>query len=301
MDVIKESTRPNYSGLTFRDLEYVVAVADHGSFISAARYCHVAQPSLSVQVRRIEERLNTIVFDRSSRGVSVTRDGRLVVEQMRRALSEGRALLALALRPDAAFHGVLRLSAIRTLAPYLFPRAMPQLRIAFPGVSFMLDEAVGGELLGALAAGDIDAALVSRPPGQQQFASRLIRRERLWMACPQDHPAANEDGPDWPQLPASERLVVDDTECLHQDAVRAAAFADVARASATVEALLYRVAAGEGCALVPALAMRTVEGVVYRSSSPTDRFRELWLAWRTNTVHAATTEELAMCLAGISP
>jgi LysR family hydrogen peroxide-inducible transcriptional activator len=294
-------TRPNYSGLSFRDLEYVVAVADHGSFVRAAKHCHVTQPSLSLQIRRIEERLGSVIFDRSQRGTSVTTVGRLLVEQMRRALSEARALFALAEAPVSAFNGVLRLSAIPSLAPYFFPRALPGLRATFPGVRFVLSDASNEYILRALAAGDIDAGIVSGRPQQRGIVSQLLRNELLWTACPEDHPAAQLGGPGWLQLTATQRIPLDNDECSHGLPVRAG-YADASsRVSMTVDALLYRVAAGEGCALIPAFALRPVEGVVYLPSTRPERHRELWLAWRADTVHVAAMAELATCLAGISP
>jgi|SRR5215813_7130658 len=107
----------NLSGLSLRDLE--LAVADHGSFVRAAEQCHVAQPSLSMQVSKVEARLNTAIFERTTRRLIVTPSGQRVVEQMRRVLVEAQAIFALA--SESPFGGALRLSAISTLGPYVFP------------------------------------------------------------------------------------------------------------------------------------------------------------------------------------
>ncbi|MET0254747.1 MAG: LysR substrate-binding domain-containing protein [Luteibacter sp.] len=301
MELSTAPTRPNFTGLSFRDLEYVVAVADLGSFIRAAQHCHVAQPSLSVQVRRIEERLNTVIFERSPRGVVLTPSGRAVVEQMRRALAEGRALLALAQRSDIPFNGALRLSAVPTIAPYLFPRVLPALRMVFPAVELLLGEATGSDLVAAVVTGDIDAAIVTAPVGQRAVESVSLLREELLMACPAGHPAARDDGPDWHDLPASDRLFLGERDCLREHAARAAGAPADGRPSLTLEALMYRVAAGEGCALVPAFAARETPGVVHRASSRRDRRREWLLVYRTRTPDAAAIADLARCLSAATP
>ena len=191
------SARPNFTGLSFRDIEYVVAVAELGSFARAAESCHVAQPSLSVQVKRIEERLNTTIFERGTRRISVTPAGQPVIEQMRRALAEGRALLALAHRSDAAFNGSLRLSSIPSLAPFYFPRVLPSLQTMSPGVQWLLGEDSGSDLLAMLVSGDVDAVIVTAPVDHRALDSAMLFRETLYMACPEAHPAAHADGPDW--------------------------------------------------------------------------------------------------------
>lgn len=301
MDVTAVSARPNFTGLSFRDLEYVVAVADFGSFIRAAQHCHVAQPSLSVQVRRIEERLNTPIFERSSRGVSLTRTGHAIVGQMRRALAEGRALLALAQHPDIDFGGTLRLSAIATVAPYLFPRVLPDLRTTFPTVEYLLGEGTGNDLLAAVASGDIDAAIVTAPAAYRGVACRPLLHESLLMACPANHDAADDDGPDWHEIPNDFRLFLDERDCLRAHAVRAAGVAAGGQASSSLEGLMYRVAAGEGCTLVPAFSARDMPGVVYRTSNHADRQREWLLACRADTAHSEAIGRLAACLAALTP
>src|SRR5271170_7077755 len=104
----------NLSGISLRDLEYVVAVAEQGSFVKAAEQCHVAQPSLSVQVSKLEARLETVIFERTTRRLLVTSEGRKLIDQMRRVLVEARALLTIASHSDQPFGGALRLSAIAT-------------------------------------------------------------------------------------------------------------------------------------------------------------------------------------------
>src|SRR5580704_17546212 len=127
----------NLSGISLRDLEYVVAVAEHGSFVKAAEQCHVAQPSLSVQVSKLEARLKTVIFERTTRRLIVTPEGQHLVDQMRKILLETRSLLDLASRSDKPFGDTLRLSAISTLGPYYFRHVLHDLRARYPALTLV--------------------------------------------------------------------------------------------------------------------------------------------------------------------
>ncbi|MEI9984153.1 MAG: LysR substrate-binding domain-containing protein [Aliidongia sp.] len=126
-------------------------------------HCHVAQPSLSVQVSKLESRLGTVIFERTTRRLILTSDGHLLIEQMRRVLAEGRALVTLARRSNEPFGGTLRLSAIATLGPYYFPQVLPTLRAQYPNLSLVLGEGRTDALVAALLQGQLDAVLMSTP------------------------------------------------------------------------------------------------------------------------------------------
>jgi len=252
----------NLSGLSLRDLEYVVAVADHGSFVRAAEQCHVAQPSLSMQVSKVEARLNTALFERTTRRLIVTPNGQRVVEQMRRVLVEARAIFALAGESQKPFGAVLRLSAISTLGPYVFPCILRDLRSRYPGLSLVLGEGKTEDLLRALLQGDIDAALVLTHRSETGVTGMPIFREPFVLACPEDHPACAPDGGGWEGLTARERLLLDEGHCLRDQAL--AACSDIApsnRHATSLETLKYMVAAGEGCTLIPIMAANDAIGI----------------------------------------
>jgi LysR family transcriptional regulator, hydrogen peroxide-inducible genes activator len=284
----------NLSGLSLRDLEYVVAVADHGSFVRAAEQCHVAQPSLSVQISKLEARLKTAIFERTTRRLIVTPKGQRLVEQMRRVLVEARAIFALAGESQEPFGGVLRLSAISTLGPYVFPCILRDLRARHPGLSVILGEGKTDDLLKALVQGDLDAALISAHRPEAAVTEMPVFREPLVLACPEDHPACAPGGSGWEGLTARERLLLDEGHCLRDQAL--AACNDVApsnRHATSLETLKYMVAAGEGCTLVPVLAATDVIGIKY-AALPIERYsRMIHLAWRRSDPRVSEFEDLA--------
>jgi len=272
----------NLSGLSLRDLEYVVAIADHGSFVRAAEYCRVAQPSLSAQVRKLETALDMMIFERTTRRVIVTVEGKAFVEQARRVLAEARLLFTIAERSDKPFGGVLRLAAISTLGPYLFPRILPGLRKEYQGVAFALSEGLTSGLVPKLIDGEIDAALLSLPEADVALTSAAIFSEPFLLACPKGHPASRKGGPTWDRLDPEERLLLQEGHCLrNQSLVGCAAPNRSNRLTATsLETLKYMVAAGEGCTLVPALAVSERDAVAYSSLPGTAYSRTVGLAWR---------------------
>jgi LysR family hydrogen peroxide-inducible transcriptional activator len=211
----------NLSGLSLRDLEYVVAIADQGSFVRAAKHCRVAQPSLSAQVRKLEAFLGIVIFERTTRRVIVTAEGRFVIEQARRVLAEARLLFTIARQSDEPFGGSLRLAAIATLGPYLFPRILPGLRKKYPNLSLVLSEGLTSELVPKLIEGEIDAVLLSLPHTDLALAVAPIFSEPFLLACPEGHPATRKGGPTWDGLNANERLLLEEGHCLREQALAA--------------------------------------------------------------------------------
>lgn len=295
-DVGQSSAYGNLAGLSLRDLEYVVAVADLGNFMRAAERCHVTQPSLSVQIRRVETRLDTVIFERTTRGILVTGQGAPLVVQMRKVLVEGRRLLDLALRPERAFGGTLRLSAIATLGPYYFPHVLGDIQKAFPDVLLELGEGKTDDLVQALLRGELDVVLMSAPVTDTQVSCVAIFQEPFRLACRDDHPANTSTGDLWALLEPRERLLLDEGHCLREQAL--AACDDVApdqRQATSLETLRYMVAAGEGCTLMPQLATTQVRGMRYLPL-PDDFARTIVLAWRKSDPRADDFRALARTL-----
>lgn len=291
----------NLSGLSLRDLEYVVAIADHGSFVRAAEHCRVAQPSLSAQVRKLETWLGLVIFERTTRRVIVTAEGKSFVEQARRVLAEARLLFTIAQRSDKPFGGVLRLAAISTLGPYLFPRILPGLRKTYSELVLTLSEGLTGDVLPKLVDGEIDAALVSLPQSDAALASAQVFSEPFLLACPRGHPASRKGGPTWDALDAEERLLLEEGHCLREQALAGcSAPGRTNRLATSLETLKYMVAAGEGCTLVPALAVSERDAVAYSRLPGTTFSRRIGLAWRKSDPRAADFSALAETLREIA-
>jgi LysR family transcriptional regulator, hydrogen peroxide-inducible genes activator len=282
------------AGVSLRDLEYVVAVADRASFVAAAEQCHVSQPSLSSQIRKVESWLGAPIFERTSRRVILTATGARFIEQARRVLSEARLLRPLGQSPQLPFGGTLHLSAIATLGPYFFPRILKPLKVHYANVNFVLGEGLTDVLLAGLRDGDLDAALLSRPVNDAGLEADGLFREPFLLACPADYAVQASPEKVWRTLPSHERLLLEEGHCLRDQAL--AVCSDVGkkdRHGTSVETLKYMVAAGEGCTLIPALAADKGLGISYFELPSQVFARDIDLVWRRSDARQSQFRELA--------
>ncbi|HPJ54009.1 MAG TPA: LysR family transcriptional regulator, partial [Flavobacteriales bacterium] len=139
--------------MTLQQLQYVVAVAEHGHFGRAAEACHVTQPTLTMGVRKLEDELDVVLFDRGRHPVRPTEDGRRIVEQARVVLRESEGLQDIVRELHGGIAGRYRVGIIPTLAPYLLPRFLPGFAEAHPEVQLVLDERRTTRILKALTRG----------------------------------------------------------------------------------------------------------------------------------------------------
>lgn len=289
----------NLSGLSLRDLEYVVAVADEGHFGRAAERCNVSQPTLSVQVRKLEAALGLALFERSNRRVLLTEAGQAIVRQARTVLSEAQRLLAMATEGRGApLTGRLSLAAIQTLGPYFFPLIMRPLREAFPLLSLSLSESRTADIVEGLREGRIDAALVSLPLSQGRLALSPLFIEPFFLACPAEHALAQGGALSAGSIAGPDLLLLDEGNCLRDQAIAACgAGSSAGRHATSLETLRSMVAAGAGYTLLPALAVPQGPDpsglTVIRDFDVDGPGRTIALAWRASDPRAAGLAHLA--------
>ncbi|PWC37463.1 LysR substrate-binding domain-containing protein [Azospirillum sp. TSO35-2] len=254
----------NIAGLSLRDLEYAVAVAELRHFGKAAERCAVSQPSLSAQIRKLEEQLGVALFERTSRKVLLTPAGEAIVAQARVVLDEARRLLTLADGSDGGLSGRLRLAAIHTLGPYLFPHILPPLRAAWPDLTLILSEGRTDDLLEELRDGRLDAVLLALPVEVDGLHAEPLFFEPFLLAHPAGHRLCALPRPALGDLDASELLLLEEGHCLRDQALAACGL--TARGGGVhatgLETLRHMVAAGAGCTLMPLLATRGLDGGV---------------------------------------
>lgn len=289
----------NVSGLSLRDLEYVVAVAEEGHFGRAAERCAVSQPTLSVQVRKLEEALGLALFERSNRRVLMTPSGQAVVRQARAVLAEARALLLLAREGTGrGLRGRLVLAAIQTLGPYLFPQVLRGLRQAFPPLALSLSEGRTAEILDALREGRADAALISLPIPEAGLTVVPLFDEPFLLACPAEHAFAGGPAPRPGDLagPAPQAATAWSRRQLPSSRSRRSGPAS-GRHATSLETLRSMVAAGAGYTLLPALAAPPGPDptglTICRRFGPDGPRRTIALAWRASDPRGEGLAELA--------
>ena len=279
--------------MNLRDLRYLLAITEHQHFGRAAEACGISQPTLSVQVRKLEELLGIALFERTSKAVTPTPACDRLIGHVRAAVAETDAILAVARNLRDPLAGRLRLGVIPTLAPYLLPLIFEPLRQALPALKVEPWEDQTATLLARLRAHELDAALLATEVIGADLASRPLFDEPFLAALPPEHPLAARAVVAEADL-APDILVLADGHCLRDQALtacgRSGPLSDALRAT-SLSTLLNMVAAGYGTTLIPGLAAGAAEdaGIVLRPLAART-VRTVCLAWRTRFPQRAALE-----------
>jgi len=247
--------------MNLQELRYFAAVVEFRHFGRAAEACNVSQPTLSGQIRKLEDELGVTLLERTNKRVDVTPVGRQILEHARRALAEAGQIESVARAARDPLVGALRLGVIPTLAPYLLPLMLEPLRVGYPGLGIELWEDQTRLLVEGLRSHRLDAALVASPIGSPEFAETVLFAEPLVAVLPPGHALAKGESVDESAL-AKDLLVMADGHCLVNHSLAACgakAGLQSAMQAATLETLVNLVAAGYGTTLIPALAAPWIE------------------------------------------
>lgn len=288
--------------MNLRDLGYLVAVADERHFGRAADLCHVGQPTLSTQIRKLEAELGVDLLERNPRQVLLTDAGERVVERARIILREADNIRELARRAIDPESGTVRLGVFPTLGPYLLPHVVPQVRKRFPKLELLLVEEKTEEVLRRLRNGDLDAGLLALPIHDDQLHVEPLFVEEFLLAVPNDHPLASSAGPiDIGALSGESVLLLEDGHCLRDQALSVCQLAGASERSGfratSLETLRQMVAAGVGVTLLPELSVRPPVSpsdniTLLRFSEPVPS-RTIAMCWRRSTAFGEFLPELA--------
>jgi LysR family hydrogen peroxide-inducible transcriptional activator len=250
--------------MNLQELRYFAAVAEFRHFGRAAEACNVSQPTLSSQIRKLEEELGVTLLERTNKRVDMTPVGRLILEHAHRVLAEAGQIEAVAQAARDPLVGALRLGVIPTLAPYLLPLMLGPLRKAFPGLAIELWEDQTRALVEGLKSHRLDAALVASSvssTGTAEITEIELFAEPLVAVLPLGHRLAQGETVDEQEL-AEDLLVMADGHCLVNQALTACgakAGLQSTMQAATLETLVNLVAAGYGTTLIPSLAVPWLE------------------------------------------
>ncbi len=276
--------------VTLRQLQYVVAVADRGSFRKAAEDCRVAQPSLSAQIAQCEDALGVRLFERDHRKVTLTHAGEVLVARARELLRDADAWVELARGFADPLSGVLRLGVIPTIAPYLLPDVAPELRRRFPKLSFVWSEDKTPKLVEAVGRGELDGALLALEAEVGDLVAHVIGKDPFLFAAPAGHPLAGGAQPiDARALEGETVLVLDDGHCFGDQALEVCARAGAEPSDyrgTSLQTLVQLAAGGAGVTLLPALAagQENRRGALeLRPFVPEAPARTIALVWRKSS------------------
>jgi LysR family transcriptional regulator, hydrogen peroxide-inducible genes activator len=289
---------------TVRQLEGLVAVAEHRSFRRAATTLGISQPALSAQVQAAEAQLGIQVFERDRRSVLVTPAGEEVVARARLAIEAVDAVTEVARKRGAPLVGPLRLGVIPTIAPYWLPALLPAVRARYPELELVLREDQTARLMAALHAGQLDVALVALPVPGDVTAATIVHEDFL-VAAPRGAPILAKRGRLTERdLDDQTVLLLEDGHCLRDQALavceRGGAIESMEVRATSLPTLVQMVAGGLGITLLPeaaadALVQRRGPVAVAALGKPTPG-RTLGLVWRTSSARLREFRLLAEVL-----
>ncbi len=271
--------------MEMQQLRYVVAVARMGNFSRAAEQCHVAQPSLSQQIRKLEDELGERLFDRMRREARLTAHGEVFLRRAVRILEEVDAAKREVVDAQSLLRGTLTVGVLPTIAPYLLPEVLVVYAEKFPGVEIVVQEETTARLLKLAQACEIDFALASRPIHDERMAVRVLFAEELRLAIPPGHPLTRKRTVSPADLRNERLIVMKEGHCLGDQVLgfceRRDLKPNISFRSAQLETIQALVCAGVGISLIPAMAARKEREDLpeYRSLSAPRPEREIVAVW----------------------
>ena len=280
--------------MTLTELRYIIAAAKERHFGKAARQCFVCQPTLSLGIKKLEDELDVILFERGQKEITITPAGRKIVEQAERAIQEINAIKEIAKQEKDPLATPLRVGAIYTIGPYLFPSMIPFLLEKRCGLPLLIEENYTANLIARLHAGDIDVAIISMPFNEPGLETRVLYEEPFVVLLPNTHPLTAKNTVDVHNVAKETVLLLGPKHCFRDqvleicpDCVHSIASNDDLQSmleGGSLETIRYMVAGGVGITILPvtaACAERYTQRLIsVRPFEGVQPFRRVALAWR---------------------
>ncbi len=284
--------------MNLRDLEYFVALAKYRHFGRAAEACNVSQPSLSAQIKKLEETLRVLLIERGSGRMMLTEAGEEVLRHAQAILALAEEIHEVGRMASDPMSGRFRLGIIPTIAPYLLPVLLPQLEHAFPNLQLELYEGQTQQIVAQLKRGELDAVLLALPISDDSLKEAEIFRERFFVAVPEHHKLAARAHVEPHHLQGEQLLLLEDGHCLRDQALEVCAMAGASEyqhfRATSLETIRQMVASGAGITLLPEIAIGGVHpGIVLLPFKPPAPHRSVGLAWRRSSPRQKLLQTMA--------
>lgn len=301
--------------MTLTELRYIIAVAREKHFCKAAKYCNVSQSTLSLGIKKLEEELGVILFERRHQDISITPIGEKIIIQANQVLNNVQVIKELAQVSHDPLSDPLRLGALHTVGPYLFPELFPVVQDKAPQLRLLVEENYTSELIKKLKRGDIDAAIVSLPFESAGIETQTLYEEPFVILVPASHPLALNDAISMRQLALENVLLLEPQHCFREQvtALNPQCFSPQRNGNgssckvlegSSLETIRFMVAGGVGLAIVPrmsACADRYAQRLItIKHFSDMEPSRKIALAWRKNYSRIEAVSLIAQCIQSCS-
>lgn len=273
--------------MNLRDLQYLVALAEHRHFGRAAEASFVSQPTLSTQIRKLEDELGVALVERTPRKVLLTETGGEIARRARGVLSQIDEIKSIAQRTRDPESGTIRLGIFPTLGPYLLPHVVPPFRARFPRLELLLREEKTEQVLHMLREGTLDAGILALPVHDESLHVEFLFKEPFVLAVPSGHALAGHAPLRMDDLSDQNLLLLEDGHCLRDQALEVCHMAGAGEKTGfratSLETLRQMVSANVGITLLPALAVQApvaqspnVDLIAFADPAPSRRIAMLW-------------------------
>ncbi len=290
--------------MNLRALEYLIALADYCHFGKAAKACFVSQPTLSMQIKKLEERLRVQLLERTNKSVMLTPAGKIIVQRVRSVILQIDEIYAEAKLAGDLYSGELKIGIIPTLGPYLLPHIMPSLKKMFPKLTLYLHEEKSLGLLERLKQGYLDAAILTLPVHDSDLVFISLFEEEFMLALPKQHVLNKCKTIHQAELNGEQLLLLDEGHCLRDQAL---VFCQDIQATeskhfraTSLETLRHMVANGSGMTLIPKLACQKGRGISYLPFSYPKPSRSIGFLWRQASARRTVLQEIASQIKKVS-
>ncbi len=296
--------------MTLTELRYIVAVARERHFGHAAEACHVSQPTLSVAVKKLEDELGTILFERGKHDVSMTPVGERIVQQAQKVLEEAEEIYHIAQHTHSQLEGPLRLGAIYTIGPYLLPHLIPLLRERHPLMQLLIEENYTAQLTYALKQGELDVIILSLPFEEPGLLTLAVYDEPFVAVLPAEHPWVGRSHLSLDDVASETLLMLGDGHCFRDQVLQwcpqcrrpTTSSNDIERSvqGSSLETIRHMVASGLGITILPCTAttheLYTQRLLATCPLAPPVPKRRVALAWRSSFPRPKAIEALRMAI-----
>jgi LysR family transcriptional regulator, hydrogen peroxide-inducible genes activator len=299
--------------MTLTELRYIVAVARERHFGRAADSCFVSQPTLSVAIKKLEEELGVLLFERGGNEVSVTPVGLQIIEQAHKVLEQTHAIKEMARIGKDPMAGPLRLGVIYTIGPYLLPGLVKSIINNAPQMALILQENFTVKLLEQLRAGEIDVAILAEPFSDAGLVTQAVYDEPFLVAVPNGHAWQSRKEIGSAELKQQTMLLLGAGHCFRDHVLEVcpelSRYSQVADGlqrtfeGSSLETIRHMVASGVGITVLPTLAtpgQRSDDLLHYIPFEAPTPMRRVVLAWRKSFTRSAAVETLRLAILGLS-
>lgn len=280
--------------MNLRDLHYVVLVAEHKHFGRAAEAAHVSQPTLSSQIKKLEEELGVALFERDSRNVALTAAGEAIVAEARQVMARVNGIREVAQVYTDPLGGEVRLGVIASLSPFFMPELLERLHYDAPRLEVMVHEGLTDALVAKLLARELDAVILASEVEAEGLHEVTLFDEPFYVVCAQTHPLAQKAAVGLQDLGQEALLLLEEGHCLRTQALDICRVArvDTRVKASSLQTLLRMVARNRGITLLPHLAARQATDVVVKPLLGDQPSRRVRLVTRKNYLRHGAMEVL---------